>query len=164
MAEQSHTRDMDYGEAFTQAAERVRATRRERDRARYRAKRDAAICAPLYKALAEAKARGERIDEDTRLKVWLIRLMTAPPPRKAVLPKGQRPRCGAKCRDGHPCRAPLFKRPDGSMGLRCRMHGGASTGPRTEEGKRRSKEARVAGLKHWRERRGAKANGAPVCE
>ena len=60
-----------------------------------------------------------------------------------------RPRCGARCRDGHPCRAravwdTVANRPRNS---RCRVHGGLSTGPRTEEGKRRSREgAKKGGL------------------
>jgi hypothetical protein len=46
------------------------------------------------------------------------------------------PRCGAKTRQGTSCRAP-------AMGNgRCRMHGGASTGPRTPAGLARSKRAR----------------------
>lgn len=47
------------------------------------------------------------------------------------------PRCGAKTRAGHPCRAPAVKNPrvKPAAGLRCRMHGGASTGPKTPEGK-----------------------------
>ncbi len=41
------------------------------------------------------------------------------------------PRCGAKTHTGNPCQAPAM-----SNG-RCRMHGGASTGPRTPEGRAR---------------------------
>jgi hypothetical protein len=44
-------------------------------------------------------------------------------------------RCGAKTRRGKKCRAPAM-----SNG-RCRMHGGASTGPRTLEGLARSRKA-----------------------
>ncbi len=41
--------------------------------------------------------------------------------------------CGAKTRQGHPCRqTDLY--PNG----RCKFHGGASTGPTTAKGKRRS--------------------------
>jgi hypothetical protein len=49
--------------------------------------------------------------------------------------------CGAKARTrgGAPCKAPAM------ANGRCRMHGGASTGPKTEEGKARS---RMAGYKH----------------
>lgn len=50
-------------------------------------------------------------------------------------------RCGAKSkRSGLPCQAPAMR---GKQ--RCRFHGGKSTGPKTVEGKKRSKEA---GLKH----------------
>ena len=38
-------------------------------------------------------------------------------------------RCGAKTRRGTACQRPANKRNG-----RCRLHGGASTGPRTEEG------------------------------
>ena len=48
-------------------------------------------------------------------------------------------RCGARARTrgDQPCRAPAIK---GKR--RCRMHGGRSTGPRTSEGRERSKRAR----------------------
>jgi hypothetical protein len=46
------------------------------------------------------------------------------------------PRCGAKTRQGTPCRAPAM------ANGRCRMHGGKSTGPRTEAGLARSRKAR----------------------
>jgi len=39
------------------------------------------------------------------------------------------PRCGAKTRRGPPCKCPAMKNG------RCRLHGGLSTGPRTEEGR-----------------------------
>ena len=47
------------------------------------------------------------------------------------------PRCGARTRRGTPCKGP-------AMGnARCRMHGGASTGPRTPEGLERLVQART---------------------
>ena len=47
------------------------------------------------------------------------------------------PRCGAKTkRRGTPCRSA------GMANGRCRIHGGASTGPRTAEGLERSRKAR----------------------
>jgi hypothetical protein len=46
------------------------------------------------------------------------------------------PRCGAKTRRGKACRSPAMRNG------RCRMHGGASTGPRTPEGLARSRRAR----------------------
>ena len=58
-------------------------------------------------------------------------------------PKGDRIRCGAHCRDGHACQAtPVWLR--GALTARngrCRMHGGLFTGPRTEQGKERVREA-----------------------
>ncbi|MFI5108135.1 MAG: HGGxSTG domain-containing protein [Terriglobales bacterium] len=40
------------------------------------------------------------------------------------------PRCGARTRKGTPCGAPAMRNKQ-----RCRMHGGASTGPRTKRAK-----------------------------
>jgi hypothetical protein len=47
------------------------------------------------------------------------------------------PRCGAKTRTGCPCRSPAM------ANGRCRMHGGASTGPTTEAGLARLRAART---------------------
>ena len=57
-----------------------------------------------------------------------------------VIRKSQRPRCSARCRDGHSCRAPVVwdKTRSRPVNGRCRMHGGLSTGPKTSEGKRRA--------------------------
>lgn len=62
-------------------------------------------------------------------------------------PKVKRPRCGARCRDGHLCQAPAVWDRERNLPRngRCRVHGGLSTGPRTEEGKRRSREGAVKG-------------------
>ena len=58
----------------------------------------------------------------------------------ALAAAGAAPRCGARRkRTGEPCRAPAM--PNG----RCHKHGGASTGPRTAEGRER---CRAAALKH----------------
>jgi hypothetical protein len=51
------------------------------------------------------------------------------------------PRCGAKTRTGGSCLAPAMKNSRG-IHTRCRLHGGASTGPRTPEGLQRCKMAR----------------------
>ncbi len=48
------------------------------------------------------------------------------------------PRCGARTRAGCPCKAPAIKGK-----LRCRMHGGRSTGPRSAEGLERLRAART---------------------
>lgn len=46
------------------------------------------------------------------------------------------PRCGARTRRATACRAPAMRNG------RCRLHGGASTGPKTPEGLERSRRAR----------------------
>lgn len=51
------------------------------------------------------------------------------------------PRCGAKTRAGTPCRSAAM--PNG----RCRLHGGKSTGPKTEAGKAAIRASRT---KHGR--------------
>lgn len=53
--------------------------------------------------------------------------------------KATRGRCGAWARSrGRPCEAPCFRREDGTVSRRCRCHGGASTGPKTPEGRARA--------------------------
>lgn len=82
-------------------------------------------------------------------------------------PRHARPRCGARCRDGSPCRAPVVwdrkaNRPRNRRGPgRCRRHGGLSTGPNTPEGK-----ARIAAAqrKRWAEYRRRKAEEATQIE
>jgi hypothetical protein len=50
--------------------------------------------------------------------------------------KSDRPKCGAKCRDGHACQAPVAWNPHfNRQATRCRLHGGLSSGPRSPEGK-----------------------------
>lgn len=44
------------------------------------------------------------------------------------------PRCGAKTRRGTSCQSPAMRNG------RCRMHGGASTGPTTAEGRERCRQ------------------------
>jgi hypothetical protein len=57
---------------------------------------------------------------------------------RTTLPRAQAaPRCGARTRSGCPCRSPAM------ANGRCRMHGGASTGPRTREGIARIRAART---------------------
>ncbi|MGQ0652918.1 MAG: HGGxSTG domain-containing protein [Betaproteobacteria bacterium] len=82
--------------------------------------------------------------------------------RRRYVPKRERPRCGAHCRStGVACVARVCVRPDGTLGKRCRNHGGLSTGPRTPEGKANAVSAMVAGLYRWlaRRRAGAVAPG-----
>ncbi len=65
-----------------------------------------------------------------------------------ITPRPQRPKCGARCRDGHACRAPAVwdRENDRPRNGRCRLHGGLSAGPRTPEGKLRA----LLNLKQYR--------------
>ena len=58
--------------------------------------------------------------------------------RKPRTPRRVRPRCGAMTRKGTPCAAPVARdnRLDRPVNGRCRCHGGASTGPRTDAGRK----------------------------
>jgi hypothetical protein len=63
------------------------------------------------------------------------------------------PRCGARTRrTGCPCRAPAMRNG------RCRMHGGKSTGPRTEEGRARIRAARTRHGRYSAEGRAFQSN------
>jgi hypothetical protein len=64
----------------------------------------------------------------------------APGPLRNGNPRGNpnlAPRCGARTRLGCPCKGPAMKNG------RCRMHGGAATGPRTDAGRARIAAART---------------------
>lgn len=66
--------------------------------------------------------------------------------------KSELPLCGAMTRKGLPCKAKAAwdEYRCAPQNGRCRLHGGASTGPRTEEGLSRSTEAaRAAQLRRW---------------
>src|ERR1035438_762251 len=87
-----------------------------------------------------SKRRGER--EEGAMQKFDLEPHT---PRGAWLKNGNRPgnpnnapRCGARTRRGTPCEGPAMRNG------RCRMHGGASTGPRTPEGLDRARRA------HWK--------------
>jgi hypothetical protein len=54
------------------------------------------------------------------------------------------PRCGAMNRRGTACQCPAMRNKHGVY-TRCRLHGGLSRGPKTQEGRQR---ARTARLKH----------------
>ena len=65
--------------------------------------------------------------------------------------KKDRPKCGAKCRDGHACQAKAVVDSFGHpLNGRCRLHGGLSTGAKTPEGIERIREGR---RKYWEKRK-----------
>src|SRR5438874_13713175 len=69
-----------------------------------------------------------------------------------------RPRCGAKTRAGRPCRMRVeFGK------TRCRLHGGLSTGPKTEAGRARIAEAQRRRWRAYRERHKGAPPGPTGC-
>ena len=71
-------------------------------------------------------------------------------------------RCGAKTRKGIPCQRPANKKNG-----RCRLHGGASSGPRTESGRARISAANLRHGKFTKDklekRRANAAKGREIC-
>jgi hypothetical protein len=70
-------------------------------------------------------------------------------------PKHERLLRGAKCRDESGCKAPPVwdRRLDRTMNGRCRMHGGLSTGSKTQEGRRRVAESNRNRVREAHDRR-----------
>ena len=69
---------------------------------------------------------------------------------QSKLPRSKRGKCNAKTRKGTLCQAPPVWniRRDKAVNGRCKLHGGLSTGPKTEAGKdviRESNRRRKAG-------------------
>jgi hypothetical protein len=103
----------------------------------------------LAKANAAQKAADERRKREAEEAAKHPKLHRSPGQRRGHLKNGNpagdylaAPRCGAHTRTGHSCRQPAMASPGGSRG-RCRFHGGLSTGPRTAEGLRNSRTARL---------------------
>lgn len=63
------------------------------------------------------------------------------------------PRCEAKTRSGAPCRGPAMRSRKTGRYTRCRMHGGASTGPKTPEGLARCGKANFRHGRYTKEMR-----------
>jgi hypothetical protein len=68
-------------------------------------------------------------------------------------PARERPPCEATCRNGRPCRAAVAVKPNGDWSTRCRRHGGASTGPKTAQGRARQAAAVTAANRQRKGRR-----------
>jgi hypothetical protein len=68
-------------------------------------------------------------------------------------------RCGAKTRKGKEC-----QRPANIRNGRCRVHGGASTGPRTEEGRARISEANLRHGRYTKDKIEQKRINAEECK
>ena len=74
--------------------------------------------------------------------------------------RNQALRCGARTRGGTPCQAPPVwdDARNQPVNGRCRLHGGLSTGPKTQKGRRRSLEALRRGRAAWLERSAGEAS------
>lgn len=68
--------------------------------------------------------------------------------------------CGAMCRNGLPCKAKAVVNENKfPINGRCRMHGGVSSGPKTQEGRLKSREAARAGMiEYWEKRKALKTS------
>jgi hypothetical protein len=77
------------------------------------------------------------LEDQIAFGVGMARILLSP---LGCTPKRERPRCGARTRqNGRPCmaRALWDRDADAPVNGRCRLHGGLSSGPKTNEGKRR---------------------------
>jgi hypothetical protein len=63
--------------------------------------------------------------------------------KQPSIKKSMRPKCGAKTRKGTPCQAPpVWRRlEDRPRNGRCKLHGGLSTGAKTEAGREAIRES-----------------------
>jgi hypothetical protein len=87
-------------------------------------------------ALARAEPKGGPMTDDAGTHEVACPSEAVPRWRVLLDEATSAPRCGATCkRTGQPCRGPAMRNG------RCRMHGGASTGPRTPEGRERCRAA-----------------------
>ena len=66
-------------------------------------------------------------------------------------------RCGARTRQGTPCQSPAY-----SHNHRCRLHGGLSTGPRTEAGRARLVASKITHGRFTKEKRAEARRRAQV--
>jgi hypothetical protein len=99
-----------------------------------------------YRRIVKLNYKGKAKREwRQRLEQWKVN-------RAARVHKRDRPRCGARCRDGHACnaRAVWDDSRNAPMNGRCRMHGGLSTGARTAEGLERIRAAQRLRWQRWR--------------
>lgn len=114
--------------------------------------------------VAEARSRGEdwgvAIGFERRALAFSRRLQDHARRLRGQLPRSERPRCGAPARStGRPCQAPVVwdAQRDRPRNGKCKCHGGASTGPKTAEGRKRIRAAQKARWARWRAQRASVA-------
>lgn len=77
--------------------------------------------------------------------------------------KKNRPFCGARCRDGHECKAKAVVNPrtDKPINGRCRIHGGLSSGAKSPEGKELCRKAAQKGMiEYWKRKKLVRTDGS----
>lgn len=119
--------------------------------------RDMAVT-PAERRAARIRALEEKASNGSE-RAWhslmRIRAWEAWTPKQAP-PKRERPRCGARCRNGRPCQAAVvWDRTKHRPGKRCRMHGGT---PLTPESRARIVEAQRRRWDRWRQERKQEVN------
>ena len=79
-------------------------------------------------------------------------------------PRSDRPRCTAVTRKGEPCKAPAVWLPGETQPRngKCRVHGGLSTGPNTEDGRRAIAESNRRRAEQIRAHRENNASDDPM--
>ncbi len=85
------------------------------------------------------------------------------PPVEPRPPRAERPRCTAITRQGEPCKAPAVWWPGDCQPRngKCRVHGGLSTGPKTEAGRAAIAESNRRRAEQIRAHRQSMANDDP---
>lgn len=125
----------------------------------YRAARDASAAANEALRLARSATLGGAVKALRKAAHHVARVEAARRAEALVAWRRSRPECLARCRDGHPCRARVawWRDDDGRPveAARCKLHGGASTGPRTAAGRSASLAALARGREVLRQRREA---------
>lgn len=108
----------------------------ERERLQFEAQRPA-----LERAAARAgkwlqmRSEVESVNPPNFAPIILSQTLSYSFERLPTEPKSERAKCGARTRSGTPCAATVCLRPDGSAARRCKLHGGRSTGPKSEAGR-----------------------------
>lgn len=111
----------------------------------------------LLRDLEAAAARLESAILRGRVREAYAVAHAARAPRRSL-----RPRCRAQRRDGCPCEAPVvWSKGAERPAARCRLHGGASTGPRSAEGRARLADGLRARWAAWRAGEGPRPGERP---
>lgn len=108
----------------------------ERERLQFEAQRPA-----MERAAARAgkwlqtRSEVESVESPDFAPIILSQTLSYSFERLPTVPKSERPKCGARTRAGAACKARVCLKRDGTPAKRCRLHGGRSTGPKSQAGR-----------------------------